>query len=117
MCSALNSEDCQEKKLAAVQGDSCLSFVDSQSSYTQPAAVYGQSQPPRQVMSIKPVQTVNATSSSYSSYPTGTTGQQNASSTAIQSYTPSSSTYASSSYNSSPASYSGKNLMETGLFS
>lgn len=87
-------------------------FVDSQSSYTQPAAVYGQSQPQRQVMSIKPVQTVNASSSSYSGYSAGTTGQQNAASTSIQSYAPSPSTYASSSYNSSPASYSGKTLMQ-----
>ncbi|XP_066491495.1 zinc finger RNA-binding protein-like isoform X2 [Tiliqua scincoides] len=82
---------------------------NSQNSYTQPAAVYGQSQPQRQVMSIKPVQTVNASSTSYSSYPAGATGQQSAASTSIQSYTPSSSTYASSSYNSSPASYSGSN--------
>ncbi|XP_054836177.1 zinc finger RNA-binding protein-like isoform X2 [Eublepharis macularius] len=83
---------------------------NSQSSYSQPTTVYGQSQPQRQVTPIKPVQTVNAPSSAYSTYPTATTGQQNAASvSSIQSYTPSSSSYTSSSYNSSPASYSGSN--------
>ncbi|XP_060088621.1 zinc finger RNA-binding protein-like [Heteronotia binoei] len=82
---------------------------NSQSTYSQPTAVYGQSQPQRQVTPIKPVQTVNAPSSAYSTYPTVTTGQQNASAASIQSYTPSSSSYASSTYNSSPVSYSGSN--------
>nr|XP_056701471.1 zinc finger RNA-binding protein-like [Euleptes europaea] len=82
---------------------------NSQSTYSQPTAVYGQSQPQRQVTPIKPAQTVNAPSSAYSTYPTVTTGQQNASVSSIQSYTPSSSSYTSSSYNSSPVSYSGSN--------
>ncbi|XP_061457919.1 zinc finger RNA-binding protein-like [Rhineura floridana] len=79
---------------------------NSQGSYSQPAAVYTQSQPQRQVTPVKPIQTVNASSSNYSAYPTATTGQQSVSASSIQSYTPSSSSYASSSYNSSPASYS-----------
>ncbi|KAL8177533.1 UNVERIFIED_CONTAM: hypothetical protein K2H54_011042, partial [Gekko kuhli] len=82
---------------------------NSQSTYSQPTAMYGQSQPQRQVTPIKPVQTVNAPSSAYSTYPAATTGQQNASAASIQSYTPSSSSYNSSSYNSSPVSYSGSN--------
>ncbi|XP_034975332.2 zinc finger RNA-binding protein isoform X1 [Zootoca vivipara] len=76
---------------------------NSQSSYSQPAAVYSPRQPQRQVTPVKPVQTVTA-SSSYSTYPTSTTCQQNISASSIQSYAPS-----SSSYNSSPASYSGSN--------
>nr|XP_028569149.1 zinc finger RNA-binding protein-like isoform X1 [Podarcis muralis] len=76
---------------------------NSQSSYSQPAAVYSPSQPQRQVTPLKPVQTV-AASSSYSTYPASTTCQQNISASSIQSYAPS-----SSSYNSSPASYSGSN--------
>ncbi|XP_077187811.1 zinc finger RNA-binding protein 2-like isoform X1 [Paroedura picta] len=82
---------------------------NSQSTYSQPTAVYAQSQPQRQVTPIKPVQTVNAPSSAYNAYPTATTGQQIASAVSIQSYTPSSSSYTSSSYNSSPVSYSGSN--------
>ncbi|XP_048353152.1 zinc finger RNA-binding protein-like isoform X2 [Sphaerodactylus townsendi] len=80
---------------------------NSQSTYSQPTAVYGQSQPQRQVTPIKPVQTVNAPLSAYSTYPTVTTGQQNTSASSIHSYTPSSSSYNSSSYNTSAVSYSG----------
>ncbi|XP_042334524.1 zinc finger RNA-binding protein 2-like [Sceloporus undulatus] len=79
-----------------------------QSSYGQPVATYNPNQPQRQVTPVKPVQAVNASSSSYGTYPAATTGQQNAPASSIQSYTPSSS-YATASYNSSPASYSGTN--------
>ncbi|KAH0625987.1 hypothetical protein JD844_034386, partial [Phrynosoma platyrhinos] len=79
-----------------------------QSSYSHPVDTYNSSQPQRQVTPVKPVQAVNTSSSSYGTYPAATTGQQNAPASSIQSYTPSSS-YATASYNSSPASYSGTN--------
>ncbi|XP_044854537.1 zinc finger RNA-binding protein 2 isoform X1 [Mauremys mutica] len=75
----------------------------SKGGYSQSSGIYSQSQPQRQVTTIKPVQTVSATSSSYNAYPTVTTVQQNAPASSISSYTP------SSSYNSTSASYSGSN--------
>uniref|UniRef100_A0A8C0IT15 Zinc finger RNA binding protein 2 n=1 Tax=Chelonoidis abingdonii TaxID=106734 RepID=A0A8C0IT15_CHEAB len=78
-------------------------YQSSECGYSQSSGIYSQSQPQRQVTTIKPVQTVSATSSSYNAYPTVTTVQQNASASSITSYTP------SSSYNSTSASYSGSN--------
>uniref|UniRef100_A0A8D0HFJ4 Zinc finger RNA-binding protein n=1 Tax=Sphenodon punctatus TaxID=8508 RepID=A0A8D0HFJ4_SPHPU len=75
---------------------------NSKGGYSQTSG-YTQSQPQRQVTTIKPVQTVNSTPSNYNTYPTVTTVQQNASAASISSYTP------SSSYNSTSASYSGSN--------
>uniref|UniRef100_A0A8C3XNK2 Zinc finger RNA binding protein 2 n=1 Tax=Chelydra serpentina TaxID=8475 RepID=A0A8C3XNK2_CHESE len=78
-------------------------YQSSECGYSQSSGIYSQSQPQRQVTTIKPVQTVSATSSSYNAYPTVTTVQQNAPASSISSYTP------SSSYNSTSASYSGSN--------
>ncbi|XP_074060146.1 zinc finger RNA-binding protein 2 isoform X1 [Macrotis lagotis] len=69
--------------------------------YSQPSSGYSQTQPQRQVTTIKPVQTVSTTSSSYNVYSAVTTGQPNAPASSLPSYTP------SSSYNSTSASYTG----------
>uniref|UniRef100_A0A8C8RR15 Zinc finger RNA-binding protein n=1 Tax=Pelusios castaneus TaxID=367368 RepID=A0A8C8RR15_9SAUR len=75
----------------------------SKGGYSQASGIYSQSQPQRQVTTIKPVQIVSVTSSSYNAYPTVTTVQQNAPASSISSYT------SSPSYNSTSASYSGSN--------
>ncbi|XP_051827911.1 zinc finger RNA-binding protein 2 isoform X6 [Antechinus flavipes] len=68
--------------------------------YSQSSSGYSQTQPQRQVTTIKPVQTVSTTSSSYN-YPAVTTVQPNVPGSSIPSYTP------SSSYSSNLASYTG----------
>ncbi|XP_075759439.1 zinc finger RNA-binding protein 2 isoform X2 [Pelodiscus sinensis] len=73
----------------------------SKGGYSQSSGIYSQSQPQRQVTTIKPVQTVSATSSSYNAYSAVTAVQQNASASSISAYTP------SSSYNCASTSYSG----------
>ncbi|XP_020827021.1 zinc finger RNA-binding protein 2 isoform X2 [Phascolarctos cinereus] len=69
--------------------------------YSQPSSGYTQTQPQRQVTTIKPVQTVSTTSSSYNAYPEVTTIQPNAPASSLPSYTP------SSSYSSTSTSYTG----------
>uniref|UniRef100_A0A7N4P9H2 Zinc finger RNA-binding protein n=1 Tax=Sarcophilus harrisii TaxID=9305 RepID=A0A7N4P9H2_SARHA len=68
--------------------------------YSQSSSGYSQTQPQRQMTTIKPVQTVSTTSSSYN-YPAVTTVQPNVPGSSIPSYTP------SSSYSSNLASYTG----------
>ncbi|XP_069505514.1 zinc finger RNA-binding protein 2 isoform X2 [Ambystoma mexicanum] len=69
----------------------------SKGGYNQSSGGYTQ----RQVTPIKPVQSVNSASPSYVVYPVVTTVQQSASVSTIPSYTP------TSTYNSTPVSYSG----------
>lgn len=71
----------------------------SKGGYSQPTSGY--TQPQRQITTIKPVQTVNSTPSSYVVYPVVTTVQQCVPASTIPSYTP------SSTYNPTSATYSG----------